>query len=188
MESAIANFCISGSLHGLGHLFQRRNHRARLTWLLLIMTSLAACSYYSYRTLKEHLVEIPVTTDIHFETKISLEFPKVLFCPTLPTRERSVQLYESSSELSPLWDLIAVAGINPLYSDFRYHLHKNYSTAFQKRSGIEKLWTRMISGVRETTIENNRESLSHFGVWEYNRKLDFIRFGGNYGEEFAHVG
>ena len=160
VELIISDFCINGSLHGPSHLFHRQSYRVKVAWTLLMLASFTACSYYSIETLKEHLIEIPVVTEISFETKQSLKFPKILFCPTMPTRERVQLFYGELMEIEDIVDLMLITSMNPLFSDFRYDLHENISNAFKESYQIEHKWKEYSATYNQSTLVNNSKSMN----------------------------
>ncbi len=70
---------LSSSVHGLPHIFRTKRSGFKIIWILLLIISCCACSYYVFDTITDYFNHDTITKVIS-TTEISPEFPTVSIC------------------------------------------------------------------------------------------------------------
>ena len=145
------------SLHGFKYVFWIRKSYAVRFWIFAIMFSFAVCCFYVVLTAHSHIITRPVVTAIEFSNLETLSFPNVLLCPQMLSHDtfQKTMFQHLKTDNTVIWELFMIlthAALNPLYSDFRFELKNNLTSAFDKYSVLDDKWKSMV-GQRDVAEE-----------------------------------
>ena len=114
--SSTIEIFLSSSVHGLPHIFRTKHKSFKIIWILLLISSCCACSYYVFDTISDYFNHDTITK-IASTTELNPQFPTVSICNYFSTKFelKPISFYYNFEDLRSKWK-----NHFEMYNDTRY--------------------------------------------------------------------